>query len=250
MTGNDTFGRLDYRRFVAWKKRIKREWPFLLETFGKPGDRPLLDIACGTGEHTDALTSEGYSVIGLDFSLEMLEKARSAYPAPAWVAGDMARLPLKGDGCLGGALCLGNALAILMEDNHYAALFQGLKSLLAPGAPLLVQILNYRRILDQGIRHLPLNFRDAEGGELLYLRILDPLDPGRIRIEILTLERSPPEEESRIVQSSSRIMRPLRAEELEAFLKQAGFEDLEIFGDYAGSPYSPGESSDVIVVAR
>ncbi len=250
MTGEDTFGRLDYRRFVAWKKRIERERPFLLETFGRPGDRPLLDIACGTGEHADALSHAGYTVIGLDFSLEMLEKARSAYPAPAWVAGDMAHLPLQGVGCLGGALCLGNSLAILLEDGHYTTLFRGLKPLLAPGAPLLIQILNYRRILDQGIRHLPLNFRDAEGAELLYLRILDPLDPKRIRIEILTLERKFPEEESRIVQSTSRIMRPLCADELETFLKQAGYDRLEIFGDYAGSPYSPGESSDVIVVAR
>jgi len=255
MTGDnaatdDLFGRINYRRFVAWESRIKRELPFLLDTFGKPGPLPLMDIACGTGEHAHTLTREGYVVLGLDFSLHMLGEARSAHPHLPLVAADMTRMPFGTGRLLGGALCLGNSLATLTEDRQVSAFLTGLKGMLAPGAPLLLQIINYHRIYEKGIRHLPLNFRSEKGREILYIRILDPIDRTRIRIEVLTLERTPPDGESRIVRTASRIMRPLRDEEVKDFLTRAGFERIDLYGDYAGSPYAPQESTDVIAVAR
>ncbi|MBN2491589.1 MAG: class I SAM-dependent methyltransferase [Planctomycetes bacterium] len=250
MTADDPFRRLDYRRFVAWGPRIRRELPFLRRTFGAPGKRPLLDIACGTGEHAHALGEEGYPVVGLDISRSMLEKAREAYPALALVAADMASMPFASPRVFGGALCLGNSLAALDADARYQALFATLRRVLAEGAPLLLQILNYRRILEQGIRHLPLNFRPGPESEIVYLRILDPIDARRIRFEVITLERRPPAGESRIAQVTSRVMRPLQDEELRGFLAGAGFERIDFFGDYEGADYRPLESADVIAVAR
>jgi len=250
MAADDPFQRLDYRRFVAWAPRIRREMPFLERTFGAPGPRPLLDIACGTGEHANALAGRGYAVVGLDISETMLRKAREAYPALALVGADMACMPFAAGGIFGGALCLGNSLAIPGEDEQYRSLFRSLRRSLAEDAPLLIQILNYRRILEQGIRHLPLNFRPGEENEIVYLRILDPIDARRIRFEVISLERRPPDGESRIAHITSRMMRPLRDEELRAFLAEAGFERIDFFGDYAGTEYRPLESADLIVVAR
>ena len=251
MNHDDIFQRLDYRRFVAWQSRLPREMPFLKSTFGTPGDQPLLDIACGTGEHAEAFRKEGYRVVGLDLSAAMLEKARAAYPDGEWVRGDMAAAPLGGKSVLCGAYCLGNSLAVLLENDHYHTLFATLRTLLKPGAPLVIQILNYRRILEKNIRHLPLNFRTVEPGhEVLYLRMLDPMDERRLRFEVLTLERRPPDGESRIVHQVSRVMRPLRDDELRALLTQAGFPDVEFKGNYQGEPFDPAESHDLIAVAR
>jgi len=250
MNTDDPFRRIDYRRFVAWKSRIRREMPFLKRVFGAPGKRPLLDVACGTGEHAQALTEEGYAVIGLDVSEAMLEKAREAFPDLPLVGADMARLPFGDGGGLGGAYCLGNSLAILREDAELRALFADLRRSMVDGAPLLIQVLNYRRILEKRLRHLPLNFRPAEEDEMLYLRLLDPIDERRIRFEVITLERRPPEGESRIVHVVSRVMRPLRDEELRRFLGEAGFERVELYGDFGGGDYAPLESSDVVAVAH
>jgi glycine/sarcosine N-methyltransferase len=246
----DPFQRMDYRRFVAWKPRIERELPFLLETFGKPTPLPLLDIGCGTGEHAEALAERGYAVLGLDRSATMIGKARAAYGRPAFVRGAMPGLPLRGEGVLGGALCLGNTLVNLMEDEEYLSLFRSLRALLRPGAPLVIQVVNYRRILEKGIRHLPLNFRKTEEREVLYLRILDPIDARRIRFEILTLERTPPNGESRLVQTTSSVHRPLMDQELTALLERSGFPSITLYGSYDRAPYDPLESHDVLAVAR
>jgi len=250
MRKKDAFGRIDYRRFVAWKSRIERELPFLKSTFGRPGRLPLIDVGCGTGEHSEALSAEGFAVIGVDRSFAMLEKAAAAYERPRFVAGDMARVPLRGAGIAGGALCLGNTLVSLLADDEMEALLGTLRRLLGAGAPFLIQILNYERILEKKIRHLPLNFRPGGENELVYLRILDPIDAKRLRFEVITLERTPPDGESRIAQIDSTVLRPWKPEELRRFLEKAGFGELGLFGSYAGEPFSPLESNDLIVVAR
>jgi hypothetical protein len=109
---------------------------------------------------------------------------------------------------------------------------------------------NYRRILERGIRHLPLNFRETEGGETLFLRLLDPIDERRIRFEIVTIERRPPDGESRVARSASSVLRPLKDEELIGFLARAGFASIELFGSYDRAPYAPLDSHDVLAVAR
>jgi SAM-dependent methyltransferase len=229
---------------------MERELPFLAEALGEPGPLPVLDIGCGTGEHAAALAERGYSVVGLDRSAEMIAKARAAYGRPAFARGEMARLPLRGGGALAGALCLGNTLVNLAGDEEYLSLFRSLRGLLGPGAPLVIQIVNYRRILEKRIRHLPLNFRETEEGEVLYLRVLDPIDESRIRFEIVTIERRPPDGETRIVRSASSILRPLKDEELIGLLARAGFASIELLGSYDRAPYAPLESHDVLAVAR
>lgn len=246
----DLFRRMDYRRFVAWESRIQREMPFFRRLFDPVRPGPLLDLACGTGEHAAALTEAGFELTALDISPGMLARAREAFPHIPLVNADMAHSPLAPAGSFAGAYCLGNSLAILLEDEQIRSTLAALRAALAAGAPFLIQILNYTRIRELGIRHLPLNFRPSDDGEILYLRILDPIDDRRIRFEVLSLERQPPEGESRIVAVNSRIMRSLREEEVSSFLREAGFEEVTLLGDFAGAPYEPLESNDLIVVAR
>jgi demethylmenaquinone methyltransferase/2-methoxy-6-polyprenyl-1,4-benzoquinol methylase len=59
----------------------------------RPGDR-VLDAACGTGDLAVAATKAGAArVTGLDFSEEMLARARRKAPELEWVRGDMLALP-------------------------------------------------------------------------------------------------------------------------------------------------------------
>jgi trans-aconitate methyltransferase len=53
----------------------------------KRGER-ILDLGCGTGQLTAAIAAAGASVVGLDSSREMLDKARSSYPQIELVWGD------------------------------------------------------------------------------------------------------------------------------------------------------------------
>jgi demethylmenaquinone methyltransferase/2-methoxy-6-polyprenyl-1,4-benzoquinol methylase len=59
----------------------------------RPGDR-VLDAACGTGDHAVADAKAGAGkVTGLDFSEEMLVRARRKAPELEWVRGDLLALP-------------------------------------------------------------------------------------------------------------------------------------------------------------
>jgi ubiquinone/menaquinone biosynthesis C-methylase UbiE len=52
----------------------------------QPG-QPYLDVGCGTGNYTIALHEMGLDIIGLDPSLEMLDKAQSRAPEITWRKG-------------------------------------------------------------------------------------------------------------------------------------------------------------------
>ena len=58
----------------------------------REGER-ILDIACGTGTSSVALTRSGATVVGLDFSPGMLEQARRKHNSVEFVEGDAMKLP-------------------------------------------------------------------------------------------------------------------------------------------------------------
>ena len=76
MQPDDPYSRVDYRRLIAWPARLEREWPFLAAVL--PPEGRVLDLGCGTGEHSRFLASKGFEVTGIDASPAMLAKATEA----------------------------------------------------------------------------------------------------------------------------------------------------------------------------
>ena len=69
----------------TWRRRA-------VEAVVAPGDA-VLDVCCGTGDLAVAAEKAGAVVTGLDFSAEMLERARRKSTAIRWVQGDALALP-------------------------------------------------------------------------------------------------------------------------------------------------------------
>lgn len=251
MSREDSYRYVDYRRMIDWGSRLKREVPFLAARLGAPDGRLVVDFGCGPGEHARALADEGFRLLGLDRSLEQLRRTGGHDDLALFAGGDLASLPLPPGTDAAGAICLGNTLVHIMEDDQYRAVFRGIREVIGPGGPFIVQILNYVRLREKGIRHLPLNFREGEnGGESVFLRLLDFVDHRSVRFEVITLERGAGDEPARVARSTDTLLRALRHDELECFLRDAGFEEVELFGSYDARPFEPLASTDVIAVAR
>jgi demethylmenaquinone methyltransferase/2-methoxy-6-polyprenyl-1,4-benzoquinol methylase len=74
---------------------LDRRWRRItVEQAVSPGDR-VLDVCCGTGDLAMAALAQGADeVVGLDFSEQMLERARRKSSAIDWIQGDALALPL------------------------------------------------------------------------------------------------------------------------------------------------------------
>src|SRR5260370_17415320 len=60
----------------------------------QPGER-IVDLGCGSGQLTAAISETGASVVGLDSSPEMLAEARAHYPRVEFRSGDAADFTLE-----------------------------------------------------------------------------------------------------------------------------------------------------------
>lgn len=251
---DDPYSRVDYRRLIAWPQRIEREWPFLEGVLATAPSRRILDLGCGTGEHARFFASHGFEVVGVDSSPSMLAKAMEppATPGVSFVEGDIAEVGSLVPGEFGAAICLGNTLPHLRTGEALDTLIAGLGRRLHPSAPFVVQVLNYERILGTRQRFLPLNFRtDEQGGEIVFLRLMDPRPDGTVVFTPSTLhyrpDGDPPLE---VVATRNILLHGWTRVELEDALERGGFTVRDLYGTVGPIPYQRLESSDLVIVAR
>jgi len=92
-----------------------------------------LDVACGSGNYTNALARKGLKIDGIDISDEMLSKARVKNPSLNWYQGDAASLIFP-DKSYDGAIC---TLATHHMDDFPKA-FGEVYRVLKPGSHFVI----------------------------------------------------------------------------------------------------------------
>ena len=74
---------------------MREAWRDLLRDLLPPAPARVADLGCGTGTLALLLTEEGYDVTGLDFSPEMIQRARAKVPDVEFVEADASAPPLE-----------------------------------------------------------------------------------------------------------------------------------------------------------
>jgi SAM-dependent methyltransferase len=265
---NDVFSRTEYRRVIAWPERIRREAPIFDRVFGESPlsedesrRRRILDVGCGTGEHTRHFAECGWEAVGIDVSDKMVEDAREH--AGATEAGGSARFELLdaaaavelADAPFDAAICLGNMVAFIESLDEMNTVFGGIAGSLAPGAILMMQLLNYERIVGVPVRSLGVNVRplpeDEGDGEIVFVRVLNPAGDGTVDFYPITLTLRPDADPPVEVRSSRRAKHfAWTRDDVVAALGRVGFDDVQAFGSLDGTSYEPLESQDLVVTAR
>lgn len=97
-----------------------------------------LDIGCGAGTYTRFLRTQGYDVIGVDYSPPSLKKARDRSPeSMLWLAADVQNMPLLND-YADGALCFGVVQALSSSEPALAEIAR----IVRPGGEIWIDALN------------------------------------------------------------------------------------------------------------
>ena len=252
MEARDAYGRIAYRGLIAWPERLQREAPLLQRALEGAPSKRVLDLGCGSGEHTRFLKALGFEATGVDLSADQLEAARAADPEGRYIQAGLTDLAGRIEAGQGGAICLGNTLPHLCEEAAVRAFFTGLAGCLQPGAPFLIQLLNYDRILDRGERTFPVVLRPGEvdGEHTVFLRLMTHHGGGRLTFTPANLRYRPgagtPLE---LVGAHDVALQGWRRSEVETLLAGSGFALGEVLGSMTGEAWSP-TSSDLVIVAK
>lgn len=211
----------------------------------------FLDVACGTGGYTLALARHGLRGTGVDLDEGLLERARKKHrqehpEAQAdFLRGDMLEVPALCPGPWDLVFCIGNSLVHLDGEAAIGRALEGFRDVLAPGGRLVVQIINYDRVLEQRVSALP---ELAPPGAPVRLVREYRWDPGDCRVEFAAeLVVSGASGETRVRSSVPLFI--LRAGTLRGLAEAAGFREIDLFGDFRGGPWS-GASFLTVLSAR
>ncbi len=236
----------DYDEMTRFHPRLEKEEAVLRRWVERFKFRKVLDAACGTGLHAIVFARLGMAVTAADLSAKMLEKAREnarqAKSPVRWVQASLQNLTHHIQEQFQAIFCLGNSLPHLLTKEDLEQTFKNFYQLLQPGGILVVQLLNYHKILLEKQRIIGIRRQ----GDLEFVRFYDFLEKV-VRFNILTIrwKNNTPEY---TLQSTT--LYPYRKENLEAVLHLVGLGELQFYGDMQFTPFNSNESANLVVVAK
>lgn len=181
----------------------------------------VLDIGCGSGEYTNALFNKGYNVTGIDLDSEMITYAKQKNSAiPFHVENMLAMNDKKYDNLY----CIGNTLVHLPTKEAIQLFLNKCFHKLNDGS-LILQIINYDRIIDQNITSLP----TIENADITFKRNYILSNDKVTFSTILTT--------SKHTYHNSVDLIPLQKKELEEYLHIAGFKSITCYDGFSNTLY-------------
>ncbi len=221
--------------------------PATLAFIGKPPrqDALAVDLGCATGGHSLALAKGSWLVLGLEPAAGMLAEARRKTAelglgkrAEFKQAGmlDLSAQLKAGSAAL--MLCLGNTLPHLKDETELVAFFKKAAEALEPGGRLIVQTLNYQKILTEKPTRLP----DISLGDKLFSRRYRYGSDGTIDF----LGSFGPKAQAGKPEHSVRLF-PFSPGAIVAAADRQGFAPRGIYASWAEDDFDP-QASDTLVL--
>jgi ubiquinone/menaquinone biosynthesis C-methylase UbiE len=201
----------------------------------------VIDIGCGHGRHAIALAERGPDVVGLDFAVSLLSRARAlttdSHTQVRWVRGDMRRLPFQ-PGCADAAIVI-DAFGFFETDEEHDAVLREAAHVLRIGGRLALKVVNGGPVIDT-FRETDREERDGTVISIIRALTLDP--PRMIERIKISGSRGHGEYERR--------QRLYRVEELRVALERAGFSIVGAFAHPDGTVFEPSTSPTMWFVSQ
>jgi len=195
----------------------------------------ILDVAAGSGNQAIELAKEGYQVTATDLDSDMVDKIRqksitnnvNIHALPL----DMREVETLSEDHFDAVMCIGNSIVHLDSLAEIENTVKKFNNVLADEGKLLIQIVNYDRILNNQITELPLIERPKNG--LTFIRTYDHVD-GKIKFNGKLIINHPPDVNT---YNNTVELYPLTSKQLKSSLESAGFHNIKLYGSFKGEDY-------------
>ena len=124
---------------IAEKNQTERQIQFLKNHL-KPNGY-VLDLACGSGRHSIALSADGYKMVGLDASLKLLKIAKQRSQDIVVVLGDIRFLPFK-TGTFDAVVSVDTSFGYLPSEADDRVSLSEVRRVMPQGGLLIIDVFN------------------------------------------------------------------------------------------------------------
>lgn len=235
-----------YDDMTRFDDRVQRETDVLKGWVDRFRFRSAVDVACGTGIHAIILAKSGIQTVGADISETMLVKAKSHAEAHdvrvSWIQTAMQQARQNIEGEYEAVFCLGNSLPHLLTPEDLEAAVSSFFQLLSPGGIVVIQLLNYPRILKEQNRIVGIHRQ----GELEFIRFYD-FYPARILFNLLTIHWQNGKAAHTL---NTTTLYPYQKHELERALSKHRFCEFEYYGDMRFQPFDEQASPNLVLIGK
>jgi 2-polyprenyl-3-methyl-5-hydroxy-6-metoxy-1,4-benzoquinol methylase len=195
----------------------------------------ILDIGCGIGTLSLELANYYKNVLGIDMDAEMisvaLKQKENTLKTIQFQQLSMLKLATSiNENSLDSIVCFGNTLVHLNSLSEIADFLQQSKSALKSTGKLLLQIVNYDKIINKNIQQLPL----IENDEIIFERNYH-YHSHENKIDFNT--RLTVKSTQQIIENSIQLL-PVLKNELAHLLNKAGFNNCNYYGNFNQETYT------------
>jgi glycine/sarcosine N-methyltransferase len=207
---------------IDWEARAQSEGQFFIELLQRLGKHKILDVATGTGFHSVQLLKAGFDVTSCDGNATMLSKAfenaRQAGHILKTVHADWRWLNRHIHGKFDAIICLGNSFTHLFSERDRRRTLAEFYAALRHDGVLILDHRNYDAIIDMGFssKHTYYYCGDNVKAEP------EHVDEGLARFRYEFPDKS----------TYHLNMYPLRRKYVTKLMKDVGFQDVTVYGDF------------------